>query len=120
MNSFHSSGCLFARHRHRLEAAGVSALNTMKSRTEHLTFNVPEKMASINITPRGEEIVRQSGVQDGLVLANAMHFTAKSKNANPTQAVQFRCEVPIRVSAGFGVKKVLEERGPRFPRTIAV
>ena len=48
----------------------------MKSRTEYLTFNLPGRMAFENITPRVEEIVAASGVQEGLVLVNAMHITA--------------------------------------------
>jgi secondary thiamine-phosphate synthase enzyme len=48
----------------------------MKSYTQHLTFNLPARMAFENITPQVEEIVRQSGVQEGLVLCNAMHITA--------------------------------------------
>ncbi len=48
----------------------------MKSLTEYLTFNLPARMAFENITPRVEEIVRKSGVQEGLVLCNAMHITA--------------------------------------------
>jgi secondary thiamine-phosphate synthase enzyme len=48
----------------------------MKSRTEYLTFTVPARMGFVNITPRLEEIVRQSGVQEGLLLCNAMHITA--------------------------------------------
>jgi secondary thiamine-phosphate synthase enzyme len=48
----------------------------MKSRTEYLTFNLPERMAFENITPQVEEIVRKSGVREGLVLCNAMHITA--------------------------------------------
>lgn len=48
----------------------------MKSTTEYLTFNVPARMDFINITPRVEEIVRSSGVREGLVLVNAMHITA--------------------------------------------
>jgi len=48
----------------------------MKSHTEHLTFNIPARMAFLNITPKIEEIVRASGVQEGLVLVNAMHITA--------------------------------------------
>ena len=48
----------------------------MKSHTEYLTFNLPGRMAFENITPRVEEIVRASGVQEGLVLVNAMHITA--------------------------------------------
>ncbi len=48
----------------------------MKSLTEYLTFNLPGRMAFENITPRVEEIVRASGVGEGLVLVNAMHITA--------------------------------------------
>jgi secondary thiamine-phosphate synthase enzyme len=48
----------------------------MKSLTEHLAFNLPERMGFVNITPRVEEIVRKSGVREGLVLVNAMHITA--------------------------------------------
>ena len=48
----------------------------MKSLTEYLTFNVPQRMAFINITPQVEELVRRSGVKEGLCLVNAMHITA--------------------------------------------
>jgi secondary thiamine-phosphate synthase enzyme len=48
----------------------------MKSFTEYLTFNIPARMAFQNITPQIEDVVRKSGVQEGLVLCNAMHITA--------------------------------------------
>jgi secondary thiamine-phosphate synthase enzyme len=48
----------------------------MKSHTEHLTFNVPARMAFVNITREVEDAVRKSGVQEGLCLVNAMHITA--------------------------------------------
>ena len=48
----------------------------MKSHTEYLTFNLPARMAFENITSKVEEIVRASGVREGLVLVNAMHITA--------------------------------------------
>jgi secondary thiamine-phosphate synthase enzyme len=48
----------------------------MKSVTEYLTFNIPERMGFLNITPRLEEIFRDSGIQEGLMLCNAMHITA--------------------------------------------
>jgi len=48
----------------------------MKSFTNYLTFNVPARMAFENITPMIEEIVRKSGVKEGLCLCNAMHITA--------------------------------------------
>ena len=48
----------------------------MKSLTEYLTFNLSARMAFTNITPQVEDAVRRSGVQEGLVLCNAMHITA--------------------------------------------
>src|SRR3989338_6831410 len=48
----------------------------MKSFTEHLTFHTEKKREYINITPQVEEVVRKSGVKEGLVLVNAMHITA--------------------------------------------
>ena len=48
----------------------------MKSLTEYLTFTVPERMAFVNITPQLEELVRRSGITEGLLLCNAMHITA--------------------------------------------
>jgi thiamine phosphate synthase YjbQ (UPF0047 family) len=48
----------------------------MKSLTEHLWFEVAGRRAFINITPKVEELVTQSGVREGLCLANAMHITA--------------------------------------------
>ena len=48
----------------------------MKSFTEHLTFNVPARMGFVNITPRLADCLTRSGVQEGLLLCNAMHITA--------------------------------------------
>ena len=48
----------------------------MKSHTEELWFDVPTRRAFINITPQVEDLVRISGVQEGLCLVNAMHITA--------------------------------------------
>ena len=48
----------------------------MKSYTEYLTLNIPSKMAFQNITPQVEAAVKKSGVQEGIVLVNAMHITA--------------------------------------------
>lgn len=48
----------------------------MKSLTEHLTFNLPERMGFVNITPQVADAVKRSGVREGLVLVNAMHITA--------------------------------------------
>jgi secondary thiamine-phosphate synthase enzyme len=48
----------------------------MKSATRYLSFEVPERMGFVNITPEVQEAVRESGVLEGLCLANAMHITA--------------------------------------------
>jgi secondary thiamine-phosphate synthase enzyme len=48
----------------------------MKSLTRHLTMNVPHRMGFVNITHDVEELVRASGVREGLALVNAMHITA--------------------------------------------
>ena len=48
----------------------------MKAHTEYLTFNVPARMEFVNITPQVEQVVRDSGVREGLLLVNAMHITA--------------------------------------------
>ena len=48
----------------------------MKSHTEYLTFNLQERMAFKNITPKIESIVHKSCIQEGLLLRNAMHITA--------------------------------------------
>lgn len=48
----------------------------MKSHTKHLTVNVPERMEFINITHLVEAELRESRIQEGLCLVNAMHITA--------------------------------------------
>ena len=48
----------------------------MKSHTEYLWMNVPTRRAFVNLTPQVEAAVRKSGVQEGLVLVNAMHISA--------------------------------------------
>ena len=48
----------------------------MKSCTEHLALNLPDRMGFLNITPIVEELVRKSGILEGILLCNAMHITA--------------------------------------------
>ena len=48
----------------------------MKSLTKHLFFEIPTRMGFENITPTVQELVTESGVQEGLCLVNAMHITA--------------------------------------------
>ena len=48
----------------------------MKSLTEHLWFEVPNRRGFVNITHTVQELLHKSGVQEGLCLVNAMHITA--------------------------------------------
>ena len=48
----------------------------MKSLTEHLWFEVKGRRGFVNITGKIEDLVRKSGVREGLCLVNAMHITA--------------------------------------------
>jgi secondary thiamine-phosphate synthase enzyme len=48
----------------------------MKSYRKELWFNIPTRRAFINITPKVNECLKESGITDGLLLCNAMHITA--------------------------------------------
>jgi len=48
----------------------------MKSYRKELWFQVPTRRAMINITPDVNQALRESGIQEGLCLVNAMHITA--------------------------------------------
>jgi secondary thiamine-phosphate synthase enzyme len=48
----------------------------MKTYRKELWFEVPTRRALINITPKVEACLRESGIKEGLVLVNAMHITA--------------------------------------------
>jgi secondary thiamine-phosphate synthase enzyme len=47
-----------------------------KAHTEYLTFNTRERYEMVHITPQVEEIVRRSGIDDGLCFVSPMHITA--------------------------------------------
>jgi len=48
----------------------------MKSHRKEIVFNVPGRRAFVLITPEVEEVLEESGIQEGLCLVNAMHITA--------------------------------------------
>ncbi len=48
----------------------------MKSYRKELWFDIPTRRAFVNITPRVQEALRESGIAEGLALVNAMHITA--------------------------------------------
>jgi secondary thiamine-phosphate synthase enzyme len=48
----------------------------MKSYRKELWFNIPARRGFVNITPQVETCLRESSIQEGMVLVNAMHITA--------------------------------------------
>lgn len=48
----------------------------MKSHTEYLWFETRKQREFVNITSQVEEVLRKSGIQEGMCLVNAMHITA--------------------------------------------
>ncbi len=48
----------------------------MKSYRKELSFNIPSRRGFVNITTQVEEALRESGIQEGLLLVNPMHITA--------------------------------------------
>jgi secondary thiamine-phosphate synthase enzyme len=48
----------------------------MKTLTKELWMEVPQRRAIVSIHREVERLVQESGVQEGLVLINAMHITA--------------------------------------------
>jgi secondary thiamine-phosphate synthase enzyme len=48
----------------------------MKSYRKEFWFETPTRRAFLNITPTVQQCLRESGIQEGLLLCNAMHITA--------------------------------------------
>ena len=48
----------------------------MKSYRKELWFNIPTRREFVNITREVEDCLKESGIQEGLVLVSAMHITA--------------------------------------------
>ena len=48
----------------------------MKSLTEYLTFNTKNRLEFVHITPQVRQLVKNSGIKEGLCLVNAMHISA--------------------------------------------
>ena len=48
----------------------------MKSLTEYLTFNTKNRLEFVHITPQVRQLVKKSGIKEGLCLVNAMHISA--------------------------------------------
>ncbi len=65
-----------ARRAHCRRASRRDSLPVVNSFRKTLSFEVPERMGFVNITPDVEAALRESGVREGLCLVNAMHITA--------------------------------------------
>jgi hypothetical protein len=63
-------------HLYLAEPPANNKQQTMKSLTEQLWFEVPGRRGFVNITSTVENLVKKSGVKEGLCLVNAMHITA--------------------------------------------
>jgi secondary thiamine-phosphate synthase enzyme len=48
----------------------------MKFHTKYLTFNTQKHREYVNMTHEVEEVLRESGIQEGMILVSAMHITA--------------------------------------------
>lgn len=48
----------------------------MKSYRKELWFNIPQRRQLLNITAEVESCLRESEIQEGLLLCNAMHITS--------------------------------------------
>ena len=82
----------------------------MISYNKELWLHVPTRRAFVNITPQVEECLRESGIQEGLLLGNAMHI---SKMADMPLEVPSAVSVPSGaarrcsklVTVGLGVRE---------------
>ena len=60
----------------------------MKSHRQELWFNHPQRRGFVNITAEVQNAIGESGVQEGIVLCNAMHISA-SVFINDNESVLF-------------------------------
>ncbi len=82
----------------------------MKTHRETLTFTTKKKREYINITPQVEEIIRKSGVKEGLVLVNAMHITASVYINDDEQGLIQDFDEFLEKMAPYDVKKYRHHR----------
>lgn len=63
-------------HEHKKETGYQERKRMVKSYRKELWFCIPQRRAIVNITQQVEEALRESGIQEGLLLVNAMNITA--------------------------------------------
>ena len=77
----------------------------MKSHTEYLMFTTKKRREMVHITDEVEQIVKRSGVKDGLCFVSPMHITA-AVYVNDLESGLIE-----------DIGKWLEELAPRVPTT---
>lgn len=82
----------------------------MKSHREYLTFNTKKKREYINITPQVEEVIKKSGVKEGLVLVNPMHITASCYVNDDEDGLIHDFDEFLEKIAPYDLKKYLHHR----------
>jgi secondary thiamine-phosphate synthase enzyme len=77
----------------------------MKSHTEHLWFSTKKRREYLNITPRVEEVLAKSAIQEGLCLVNAMHITASVYINDDERGLIQDFDEFLETTAPYDVKK---------------
>lgn len=82
----------------------------MKSHREYLTFNTKKKREYINVTAQVEEVIKKSGVKEGLVLVNPMHITSSCYINDDEQGLIEDFDEFLENIAPYDVKKYRHHR----------
>ena len=77
----------------------------MKSHTEYLTLNTKKRREYLNITPQVEEVIKKSGIKEGLVLINPMHITASCYINDDEQGLIQDFDEFLEKTAPYDIKK---------------
>ena len=80
-------------HEHKKETGYQERKRMVKSYRKELWFCIPQRRAIVNITQQVEEALRESGIQEGLLLVNAMNITASVFNNDDEPGLHHDYEV---------------------------
>ena len=87
----------------------------MKSHTEYLVFETKKRREMVHITDQVEQIVRRSGVQDGLWFVSPMHITAavyvNDLESGLIEDISSRLEELATAAADYNQHKTVEDNG---------
>ncbi len=82
----------------------------MKHYREELWFQTRERREYLNITPQVEKVLEKSGIQEGLVLVNAMHITASVYINDDERGLIADFDEFLEKTAPYDVKKYRHHR----------